>query len=130
MFEVSIERGFRASHALMLRGEREPVHWHDWKIVATVAGERLDADGMLVDFHALEQAVEGVVAPWIGKHLNDVLPEEFGNASAEQVAMCIARGITPSLPAGVALKNVRVMEAPNCVATFVPRSPPQTAGQG
>jgi 6-pyruvoyltetrahydropterin/6-carboxytetrahydropterin synthase len=118
MFEISIMRGFAASHALMLRGEREQVHWHDWKIVVTVTGETLDDDGLLVDFHALEKQLESIVAPWENAHLNDVLPQEYANASAEQVAKCVANGMATALPAGVALKCVSVTEAPNCIATY------------
>lgn len=119
MFEVSAQRTFRASHALMIRGEREPVHWHDWVVVVTIAGDTLDDDGMLLDFHALERSLDGILGPWIGKHLNDVLPPPFSNASAELVAQCIGEAVARTLPAGARLANVRVTEAPNCVATFV-----------
>jgi len=119
VFEISIERDFRASHALMLRGQREPLHWHDWKVVVVVAGETLDDDGLVVDFHALEQQVDAIIEPWRGMHLNDVLPPEFANASAEQVAHCIADQVMGGLQSGVTLKRVSVTEAPHCVATYV-----------
>lgn len=119
MYEVSVTRGFRASHALMLRGEREPLHWHDWKVVVTVAGETLDNDGMLLDFHALEQSLDTIIRGWEGKHLNDVLPTEFGNASTEQVATFIAVSMMESLPGGGMLRRVEVTEAPHCVARWI-----------
>jgi len=119
MFEVSVVCTFAASHALMLRGEREPIHWHDWKIVVVVAGDTLDNDGLLVDFHALEAALGEITAGWQSKHLNDVLPAAFANASAEQVAQCVAEAMSAELPAGATLRRVSVTEAPNCVATYV-----------
>lgn len=119
MFEISIEREFHASHALMLRGQREPVHWHDWKVVAVVAGETLDEDGLVVDFHQLEQQLDAIIEPWRELHLNDVLPNAFSNASAEQVAQCIAEELQRGMQTGVTLKRVSVTEAPHCVATFV-----------
>jgi len=119
MYEVSIERGFRASHALLLRGQREPVHWHEWNVVVTFAGESLDDDGLLVDFHALEPKLDAILLPWVGKHLNDVLPARFSNASAEQVAACIAEHLMQGSCVGATLRRVSVTEAPGCVASYV-----------
>jgi hypothetical protein len=49
-----------------------------------------------------------------------VLPAAYGNASAEQVAKCVADRMGPQLPGGVALQCVSVTEAPRCVATYRP----------
>ncbi len=51
MFEVSVEQSFAAGHALRnYHGKCENVHGHNYKVRVTVAGERLDETGLLVDF--------------------------------------------------------------------------------
>src|SRR5690606_16287926 len=57
MFEISVQRTFSAAHAIVVRGRREPLHGHDWRVTIVVAGNDLDADGLLCDFHALEAAL-------------------------------------------------------------------------
>ena len=43
MYEASIERQFRAAHALRLAdGQMEPMHAHDWHVTVTVAASQLD----------------------------------------------------------------------------------------
>ena len=54
MFEVSVEAAFKATHAVTVAGVDEIPHEHDWKAVVLVNGEKLDNDGLVVDFLALE----------------------------------------------------------------------------
>jgi len=60
MYLLRIERTFSAAHAISMAGVQEEVHGHDWRVEATVAGASLDADGLLVDFHALERSLDGL----------------------------------------------------------------------
>ena len=51
MFEVDVDQGFAAAHALRnYKGRCENVHGHNWKVRVVIEGEKLDATGMLVDF--------------------------------------------------------------------------------
>lgn len=118
MFELSVQRVFSAAHALMLGGRRETVHGHDWRLTVVVAGKGLDADGLLCDFHALEAAVDEVIAPFHNANLNEVEPFTRINPSAERVAQHIAQQLAGAIPRGVSLARVSVTEAPGCEATF------------
>ncbi|MCC6907620.1 MAG: 6-carboxytetrahydropterin synthase [Phycisphaerales bacterium] len=119
MFQLSVKRVFSAAHALTLGGAAEPLHGHDWRVTVIVAGDRLDADGLLCDFHALEEVIDAVIAPFQNANLNDAEAFRGRNASAERVAQHIAERLRPGLPAGVRLDRVSVTEAPGCEATFV-----------
>ena len=58
MFEVSVEYSFAAGHALRgYQGKCENVHGHNYRVQVTVAGERLNSIGLLVDFADLRAAV-------------------------------------------------------------------------
>jgi 6-pyruvoyltetrahydropterin/6-carboxytetrahydropterin synthase len=131
VFEVSVEAEFCAAHALMLRGVREPVHGHTWRVRAVVSGRRLDADGLLCDFHEVERALGAVLSPWRDRNLNEVAPfagPEGVNPSAENVAAYVAdelsRRLLPMLFGGMCVSSVTVTEAPGCAATF--RPPPSS----
>lgn len=120
MYLVRIEGSFSAAHSLLIGGEREPVHGHDWDVEVTLSGRALDADGLLVDFHAAERSLRRVLEPFRNRNLNDVPPFDRTNPSAELVARHVADRMAEGLPAGVGVHSVSVGEAPGCTATFLP----------
>jgi 6-pyruvoyltetrahydropterin/6-carboxytetrahydropterin synthase len=133
VFEITVQTDFAAAHALVIAGEREPIHGHNWHVVLTLAGTSLDGDGLLCDFHAVEHLLREVVAPWHNHNLNDLAPFAASgggrglNPSAENVAFHIAgvlgRRLAPSGVRGARVVSVSVSEAPGCVATYRPPPP-------
>ena len=121
-FSIRTVRTFAAAHQLRLPGgSLEPLHGHNWKVAVTVASDRLDALGCVMDFHELERVVDAVVGPLHNRHLNDVPPfDRELNPSAENVAVHVARSVGPGLPAGVRLVKVRVWETAGNSAQFRP----------
>ena len=124
MFEITIEATFNATHAIIVNGEREPAHGHDWRVRVTIAGPGLDAEGLLCDFHEVETLLAGIIGPWTHTHLNDAPAFEGREPTAELVAQAIANGLTQGLdgrlPAGAGVARVAIPEAPGCVATYLP----------
>lgn len=127
MYLIRIERSFSAAHSLDIGGVREPIHGHNWAVGATLAGPSLDADGLLVDFHAMERALDGIVGRFHNRNLNDTPPFDRVNPSAELVAQFIAVELSGHLPRGVFVQSVSVGEAPGCTATYL--SPFQGTGR-
>ncbi|MBX3404831.1 MAG: 6-carboxytetrahydropterin synthase [Phycisphaeraceae bacterium] len=124
MYEITVNDEFCAAHAIIIRGERERLHGHNWRVSVTIGGAGLDGDGLLLDFHALERIVREVIAPFRDQNLNETPPFDRMNPTAEQVARHIAdsvdRGIRPLVPAGVRVAAVRVTEAPGCSVVYRP----------
>lgn len=125
MFEVTVESEFAAAHAIVMRGEREPVHGHNWRVTATLAGDSLDDDGLLCDFHALESALREILGPFHNRDLNATYPFDRVNPTAELVARHIGEALGAAIPApdaarGVRVASVRVTEAPGCAAVYRP----------
>ena len=120
MFTLRIERSFSAAHAIVIRGTREPLHGHDWGVVAEVAGSDLDGDGMLVDFHAVEASLDRILGRFHNRNLNETAPFDRMNPTAELVARHVADSLGSTLPPGVRVRAVSVREAPGCTATFAP----------
>ena len=121
-FEISTTRHFSAAHALRLYdGSLEPVHGHNWVVTVVVTAEKLDAIGVVMDFHDLERRVDEIIAPMHNRHLNDVHALADLNPSAENVALHVGRTLLAvGLPAGVRLVSVTVHETADNAATYRP----------
>jgi 6-pyruvoyltetrahydropterin/6-carboxytetrahydropterin synthase len=118
-FEICTARTFSASHQLRLYdGSLEPLHGHNWTVKVTVSAQKLDAIGVVMDFHALEFVVDALIGPMHNRHLNDLPGFVEVNPSAEGVAFRIASSL--SLPAGVRVVSVEVWETPQNSAIYRP----------
>jgi 6-pyruvoyltetrahydropterin/6-carboxytetrahydropterin synthase len=118
MYELSVERDFCAAHALTILGRAEPVHGHNWHVTVVVRGERLNADGLLCDFHLLERLVDRVIGPLDNADLNSSAAFAGKNPTAEEVARHIATAVAATVPKEVRMIQARVAEAPGCTATY------------
>ncbi|QYK47685.1 MAG: 6-carboxytetrahydropterin synthase [Phycisphaeraceae bacterium] len=132
MYELTVQTEFCAAHAIWIRGVREPIHGHNWRVSVVVAGDRLDEDGLLCDFHDVERALAETIAPWRDRSLNDAspfAPDGRGlNPTAEHVARQIALGVGTLIAGHMngrgTVARVSITEAPGCIATYVAESVP------
>ena len=134
-FALEVECEFAAAHAIVLLGERERLHGHNWRVVVSVTGDSLDGEELLCDFHAVERMLARIVAPFRDGNLNETPPFDRINPTAEALARHVAHELAaslraecaPSVAAGqspVHLEWVRVTEAPRCTAVVrLPRPP-------
>lgn len=135
MYEVTVEQAFSSAHSLRgYPGKCANVHGHNYKVEITVAGESLDALGMLLEFEIIKKAV----APWIDQFdhgfLNEIPPFDVVNPTAENLAKFFYDEVSMALaahwaangerqPAGAAVPKiswVRVRETDKCSATYRP----------
>lgn len=117
MYEIAVSCTFNATHAVTVGGVQEELHDHDWRVVATVAGESLDDEGLLIDFLELQRLLNAAVSPLRNANLADAI--EGMNPSAERVAAFIGSRLDASLPSAV-VSSIAVTEAPGCIATWRP----------
>lgn len=127
MFHITVDREFCAAHALLIRGVLEPLHGHNFHLSVTLRGPALDADGLLLDFHALDHALSEILRPFTNANLNTTPPFTTLNPSAENIAKYLGDriaqvlpGITPPGAPVPALHSIRLTEAPNCAVTYYP----------
>ncbi len=124
MFAITVEHEFCAAHALTIGGARETLHGHNFHVWVTVEGMALDADGLLCDFHLVQQALRDVAEPLTNRNLHDCAPFRSKNPTAENLARHIAdeviARVAAGLPASARVGMVRVSEAPGCVAAYTP----------
>ncbi|MEM7755185.1 MAG: 6-carboxytetrahydropterin synthase [Planctomycetota bacterium] len=122
MFTLEINHEFCAAHALSIAGRLEPTHGHNFRVTVTIAGETLDSDGLVCDFHTAHGALLKVCEPYENADLNAKRPFDEINPTAEHIALHIAESLADALDQHLApsarVTSARVTEAPGCSATY------------
>jgi len=121
MYQLQVESGFEAQHRVRLpNGRWEQSHPHRWVVCVHVEAETLDRFYMVADFHAIKQALDGVLADLDGAKLND-LPQFDGQVpTAEVVARYIYDRLSMDLARlPVELDSVAVQEGPGFWAVYM-----------
>ena len=123
MYELKIETDFAAAHQLTMVGEKcENLHGHNWKIEVTVAGEKLDDGGVLMDFGIIKKNVHTIMETLDHKFLNEL--ELFGDTtppSSENIAKYIAVSLREKLDSpDLRVARVSAWESKNACATYIP----------
>jgi 6-pyruvoyltetrahydropterin/6-carboxytetrahydropterin synthase len=123
MFEVSVEYSFAAGHALRgYKGKCENVHGHNYKVQLVVAGEQLDATGMLMDFVEIRKNIKELVERLDHRFLNDVPPFDVLNPSAENIAKYFSDELEPHVRnRGLQVHAVTIWETDTTAATYRPK---------
>src|SRR3569623_342795 len=123
MFAIEVQRVFCAGHALRLpRGGVEPMHDHNFKVPVKIPCVQLDSLEIVIDFHPVEAALAAILEPWSNRNLNDIEPfKSKVNPSAERIAEQIGVGMMRAVEGarGVRVAEVRVTEAPGCIAIWI-----------
>lgn len=126
MYELTVKTSFAAAHKLCgYQGDCARIHGHTWTVEVTVAGEKLDSVGMLIDFKELKKAVGKWIDQLDHNYINE-LPDfaadgEVGNPTAENLSRFIYTKVKEEIEirySGVKVTQVRVWESPNACATY------------
>ncbi|HZT36846.1 MAG TPA: 6-carboxytetrahydropterin synthase QueD [Bryobacteraceae bacterium] len=126
MFEVSVEHTFAAGHSLRnYHGKCENVHGHNYRVVVTVAGEELNATGLLVDFVELKKRLRSISDRLDHQYINDLEPFTVVNPSAENLARYFYDELSSALQgepgqAPIRVAEVKVWETDTSTATYRP----------
>lgn len=124
IYEVAIETHFCAAHALRdYKGTTEPTHGHNFRVIVTVAGERIDKAGMVVDFLDLKPLIDEEIRRLDYGFLNENVTEfrlDGGklSPSAENIAYVLYTRLKARIPNVVRMESVQVFESPGCSATY------------
>ena len=123
MFEISVDYTFAAGHALRnYKGKCENVHGHNYKVRVTLAGAKLNADGLLMDFVELRAEIKRLVEKLDHHFLNDIPPFDKLNPSAENLAEYVCGAIAPRAASqGLQVQGVTVWETDTTSATYRPK---------
>jgi 6-pyruvoyltetrahydropterin/6-carboxytetrahydropterin synthase len=91
MYELMVRDSFAAAHSLRhYRGKCERVHGHNYAIEAFFTADKLEKNGLAVDFTILKKHLKLVIDDLDHRNLNEDIPFfRKNNTSAENVARYI-----------------------------------------
>ena len=120
-YELFITADFSAAHNLReYKGKCERLHGHNWRIDLRLAGDHLDAEGLLLDFTEAKRILGEVLERFDHRYLNEVEPFDRLQPSSENIARTIAEAVAERLPASVRVVSVTAWESDRCAATYRP----------
>ena len=120
MYEVTIIKFFSAAHLLSeIGGKCEELHGHNFKVEITVAAEKLNSSGLLIDFRFLKKVLSEILEDIDHKHLNILNSFAGINPSAENIAKFIFEEMDLKLKtAAVNITRVKIWESENAAVTY------------
>lgn len=123
MFELSVETHFSAAHSIRGHpGRCSQLHGHNYRVVVTVTAERLNDQGMVIDFADLKAICQRAIDPLDHTVLNELVPFEAVNPTAEELARhifgLIAGELSTMSEARVKLDRVSVYESERSYASY------------
>jgi 6-pyruvoyltetrahydropterin/6-carboxytetrahydropterin synthase len=120
MYELKIITQFGAAHQLKdTGGECENLHGHNWKIEVHVIGERVDKNGLLIDFKILKQETKKIIDELDHKFLNELDWFREMNPTSENISRLIYDlvGQKINTPA-IKVSRVTTWESDTACATY------------
>ncbi len=126
MFEVCVEATFAAAHQLRnYKGKCENLHGHNYRVRATVAGDKLNPTGLVADFGEVKAVLREIAGRLDHRFLNEIEPFIELNPSAENIALYfyqeLAKGLTEgSSEVPIHVSEVIVWETDTSSATYRP----------
>jgi 6-pyruvoyltetrahydropterin/6-carboxytetrahydropterin synthase len=121
LYELFVQTEFSAAHNLReYKGKCERLHGHNWRVDLRLAGDRLNDEGMLIDFVEAKRILGEVLDPFDHAYLNEVPPFDRLNPSSENLARVIAEAVAARLPGHVRVAAVTTWESDRCSATYRP----------
>ena len=123
MYEITILSHFSGAHRLRyLHGKCEELHGHNWKIEVSVVSDRLNKEGLVIDFQILKQRAEKVIGSLDHTYLNDLGYFSEKEPSSENIAKYIFDKLKKELKAyRVTLKKVTAWESETACASYFGR---------
>lgn len=87
MFEITIRKSFAAAHQLRdIGGKCEDLHGHNFTVEVSAGGEKLNDEGLLLDFRQLKKWTNELLEELDHKYLNELSFFKDLNPSSEIIA--------------------------------------------
>ena len=119
-YELLLSTDFGAAHSLrQYKGKCERLHGQNWHIDVCLAAEKLNSDGMVMDFVEAKAIIREVLKSYDHYHLNEVPPFDQINPTSENLARVLAERIGAAVPPGVRVVRITAWESDNCGATYI-----------
>lgn len=124
MYILTIEDHFSSAHQLRgYKGKCENIHGHNWKVVLSIKGTKLNKIGLLIDFHELKRILKEILGILDHKNINEIPPFTEQNPSSELIAKYIADSVNSReeiANSEIKVESVTVWESHTSRCTYIP----------
>ena len=87
MYTVTVRQEFNAAHKLRdYQGKCEALHGHNWIVEISLKSQKLDKNGMVMDFSHLKEELAKLLESLDHKLLNEIEPFINLNPTSENIA--------------------------------------------
>jgi len=120
MYEVTIKRTFSAAHSLKeIGGKCEKLHGHNFTVEVSVATDRLNSEGLVVDFRVIKDWTDQTIRELDHKYLNEIAIFHGSNPSSENIARYIYTQIArKATTPGIRVSRITVWESESAKVTY------------
>ncbi len=120
MYELVVESRFAAAHQLRgYKGKCENLHGHNWRVTVAVTAERLNDQGLAIDFSDVKKALRDALDQLEHTFLNDIFPFTQINPSSENVAKWIYDHVGKKINNGnLEVSSITVWESETASASY------------
>ena len=119
MYEITIKKKFSAAHTLMIGGKSETLHGHNFTVEVTLSSERLDDEGLVVDFRVLKGWTDEILEKLDHTFLNELSFFKGINPTSENIARFIYEKISEKIiEQSYRLQKVAVGESESAKAVY------------
>jgi 6-pyruvoyltetrahydropterin/6-carboxytetrahydropterin synthase len=120
MYEVTIKKSFSAAHILKeIGGKCEDLHGHNFIVEATLRGESLNGEDILIDFRDLKRWVNEILEAFDHKYLNEIEVFKGTNPSSERIARYIHDRLADKIKStGLVVARITVWESENARVAY------------
>jgi 6-pyruvoyltetrahydropterin/6-carboxytetrahydropterin synthase len=124
MYILTVEDNFSSAHQLReYKGKCENLHGHNWKVIVSIKGEKLNSIGLLIDFKDLKTMLKEILTDIDHININDVAPFDKINPSSENIARYISERLSTMIidnEEGIEVESVTVWESDTSRCTYIP----------
>ena len=120
MYELKIVSHFAAAHQLRnFGGKCEDLHGHNWKVEVYVSGQKLENNGLLIDFKIIKDKTNEILERLDHKFINELKYFKETNPSSENIARYIFDSLSPDINNGnISVNRVTAWESETACATY------------
>ena len=120
MYQITVISHFAGAHRLRyLHGKCEDLHGHNWKVEVSVVSNRLNKEGVVIDFKILKKKMEEILSHLDHTYLNDLPYFSKREPSSENIARYVFERMKEHLKGySATLQKVSAWESETACATY------------
>ena len=120
MYELKIITQFAAAHQIRgIEGGCERLHGHNWKVEVFVSGDKLDENGLLIDFRDIKDKTEALMDELDHRFLNELEPFTTLNPSSENISRHVYEALSRQLNTDtIRISKITVWESDSACASY------------